>query len=145
MRAGSGAEGIRFLVLFDGECALCNGWVKFVLQRDRRGIVHFAPLQGPTAQRILAARSDAPAALTTLILVEDAGTPAERIRVRSDAALAVLRELGGIWRLVGWLRVVPRVVRDGVYDFIARRRYQWFGKEESCLVPAPGMRARFHA
>lgn len=133
------------LVLFDGECALCNGWVKFVLRRDRRGIVHFAPLQGPTARRILAARADAPAGLTTLILVEDTGMPTERIRVRSDAALGVLRELGGLWRVVGWLRVVPRAVRDGVYDFIARRRYQWFGKEESCLVPSPEMRARFHA
>lgn len=138
------AESIRFLVLFDGECALCNGWVKFVLQRDPEGRIHFAPLQGPTARHILSARQDAPAGLTTLILVEDAGAATERIRVRSDAALAVLGQLSGIWPVVGCLRIVPRAIRDLVYDFVARHRYQWFGKEESCLLPSQGTRGRLH-
>lgn len=131
------------VLLFDGECALCHGWVKFILPRDRHGKLRFAPLQGATAAGILSRHADSPAPLSTLVLVENAGRAGEeRLFVKSDGALRALRELGGLWRTFAWLKVIPRPLRDAVYDFIARHRYRWFGRAESCLMPVVGYRER---
>jgi predicted DCC family thiol-disulfide oxidoreductase YuxK len=124
-------------VYFDGYCGLCDRFVRFVVARDRRGRYRFAPLQGTTARNRLPESPD-PAALTTVVL-EDGG----RFRVRSDAALAVLAGLGGLWRLAALLRIIPRPLRDAVYDWIARHRFRWFGRREQCRVPGPDERERF--
>ena len=125
------------LIYFDGLCGLCDRFVGFVLPRDHKKQYHFAPLQGTTARNRLPESPD-PAALSTVVL-EDGG----RFRVRSDAALAVLAGLGGLWRLAALLRVIPRPIRDGVYDWIARHRFRWFGRREECRVPEPDERERF--
>lgn len=125
------------LIYFDGLCGLCDRFVRFVVARDRRGRYRFTPLQGTTARTRLPESPD-PGALTTVVLEEDG-----RFRVRSDAALAVLAGLGGLWRLAALLRVIPRPLRDAVYDWIAHHRFRWFGRREECRVPEPEERERF--
>ena len=124
-------------VYYDGYCGLCDRFVQFVLRRDRAARYRFAPLQGSTAGERVPASLD-PRASQTVIL-EDAG----RFRVRSDAALAILSGLGGAWRLAGLLRVIPRPLRDAIYDLVARNRERWFGRRAECRVPQPDERDRF--
>jgi predicted DCC family thiol-disulfide oxidoreductase YuxK len=124
------------VIYFDGYCGLCNGFVDFVLARDRTRRFRFAPLQGSTAR----ARFGDPGAVDpTTILLEEGGTVFER----STAALRIITTLGGVWRGVDLLRLVPRVIRDAVYDWIARNRYGWFGKRDTCRLPTLEERAVF--
>jgi predicted DCC family thiol-disulfide oxidoreductase YuxK len=128
----------RPIVYYDGLCGLCDGFVRFIAARDRLARYRFAPLQGETARARLGEglRSEE---LKTVVLEERTGS----IRVRSDAALAILAGLGHGWQLVSALRIVPRPVRDWVYDFIARHRFRWFRKRAECRIPAPEERDRF--
>jgi len=130
-------------VLYDGLCGLCDASVRFLLARDRAGRLRFAPLQGPTAAAVRARHPALPPLDETILLVDSPRTPAERVRVRSDAALAALGRLGGGWRLAGLLRAVPRPLRDAVYRFVARRRTRWFGRLDACRVPSAEQRRRF--
>ncbi len=130
---------IRPIVYYDGLCGLCDGFVRLIVARDREARFRFAPLQGETARARLGG-SLTQEALRTVVLEED---PAAPVRVKSDAALTILAGLGGGWRLVRALRVVPRPIRDWVYDLIARHRFRWFGKREECRVPSPDERDRF--
>jgi predicted DCC family thiol-disulfide oxidoreductase YuxK len=125
------------IIYFDGQCGLCDRFVQFVLRRDRAARYRFAPLQGSTARERVPA-SLGPESSQTVIL-EEGG----RFRVRSDAALAILTGLGGAWRLAGLLRVIPRPLRDAVYDLVARNRNRWFGRLAECRVPEPAERDRF--
>lgn len=133
------------IIFFDGVCGLCDRFVDFVIARDRKGVFRFAPLQGETAaarfgsqgpQRSQGSHStDAP---STVLLAEG-----PVLKARSDATLRILARLGGPWRLAGLLLLIPRTLRDGAYDFVAARRYRWFGKKESCRMPTPEERGRF--
>lgn len=125
------------IVYYDGFCALCDRFVQFVLKRDRRSRFIFAPLQGKTARDRMAGRLSVEA-MKTVVLETDGG-----LRIRSDAALAILAGLGGPWKLTTVLRLVPRPLADAVYNFIARHRYRWFGRREACRIPAPGEQHRF--
>ena len=136
----------RPIVYYDGLCGLCDGFVRFVVARDALGCYRFSPLQGETA-RLRLGDGLAQGALKTVVLEED---PALRpigntdgLRVKSDAAIAILAGLSHGWGLINLLRIVPRPIRDLVYDFIARHRYRWFGKREECRVPTPAERERF--
>jgi len=124
------------VIYFDGYCGLCNGFVDFVLARDRARRFRFAPLQGTTARARFGDPGDVD---PTTILLEEEGTVFER----STAALRIITAIGGIWRFAGLLRLVPRFIRDAVYDWIARNRYGWFGKRDSCRLPSPEERAVF--
>jgi predicted DCC family thiol-disulfide oxidoreductase YuxK len=124
------------IVYFDGQCNLCDGFVRFLLKRDRHARYRFAPLQGETARQRLEGRfTDNP---QTVVLEEP-----RRFRVRSDAALAILAGLGGIWRLAALLRIVPRRLRDALYEYVARKRFDWYGRRDACRVPEPEERDRF--
>ncbi len=132
-------------MLYDGHCGLCDRSVRWLLQRDRNAMLRFAPLQGETAGPILA-RFAIPADgdFRTMLVVNDPGTPEERLRVRSDGALAALAALGGGWRFVaGIARIVPRFLRDAVYDVVAARRLRWFGRLDACRIPTAAERTRF--
>jgi predicted DCC family thiol-disulfide oxidoreductase YuxK len=127
---------VQAVLLFDGVCTLCNGVVQFVIQRDPAGRFQFATLQSDAARRLLQA---APQPLPdTLVLVEDG-----RMFLRSTAVLRVARGLEFPWPLAFVLVVVPRPLRDWVYDIVARNRYRWFGRRDVCMVPTPELRARF--
>jgi predicted DCC family thiol-disulfide oxidoreductase YuxK len=148
---GSLAAHSSNLVLYDGVCGLCNRMVRFLLRIDRRNVLSFAPLQGPTATR-LAERHGFPASnpgdttgstLRSIVYVRDFGLKRERAHLRSDAVLRVLGDVGGVWWLLSLLRIVPRLLRDPLYDWVARNRYRWFGKHDTCPLPPPEQRARF--
>jgi predicted DCC family thiol-disulfide oxidoreductase YuxK len=129
------------MLFYDGHCALCHGAVKFVLKHDRSGrAFRFAPLQGETfqAQVLESARHDLP---DSIVVQTNGG----ELLVRSDAFLHILRRLGRGWAiLAGVARVIPRSLRDMVYNFIARVRYRVFGKRvELCPIVPPEMRSRF--
>ena len=127
------------IVFYDGVCGLCDRTVQFVLKRDQARRIFFAPLQGETAKQ----RPDLPADLRSIVFITNFGTAQERVYFRSDAVLRILDLLSGIWRVVSWLRIIPRSLRDAIYDAVARRRYRWFGKFDNCRVPTPETRARF--
>ena len=131
------------IVLYDGVCGLCHRLIRFVLARDPAGRFRFAALQGALAGEILARHGRDAHDLDTLYLVLRHGQPDERLLAKSDAALWILRELGGAWRAAGALRMLPRWVRDRAYDLVARIRYRLFGRYDACLLPDPHNRARF--
>ena len=126
------------LVVFDGVCVLCNGFVRFVHRHDRAGQFRLATAQSPVGQGIYRKAGLSPAAMDT-VLVRRQG----RILQKSDAILATVAAFGGLWRGVTVLRAVPRPIRDWVYDRIAGNRYRLFGKLDSCALPPPGLRERF--
>lgn len=134
------------VLLYDGLCGFCDGAVQWILAHDRRGELHFAPLQGDFGAELLE-RNPALREVDSLILVETEGAGARddaRVRVRSDAALGVAAAMGGVWRVVGGaLRIVPRPIRDAVYDTFARNRYRWFARRAECRLPGPEERRRF--
>ena len=133
------------VVLYDGECGLSARVVQFVLPRDRHDRFRFAALQSDYGQAALVRHGLRTDDFDTFVLLHQANTPAERVRVRSDAGLDLLVGLGGPWVLAAVLRLVPRFVRDAVYDFIAARRLRFFGKADQCLVPIGSARAKFLA
>ena len=132
LRAGANDQTVAHLaaggavVLFDGVCNLCHASVLFVIDRDPRAHFAFAALQGEEAE------------LGSVLLVEGG-----RVYARSTAALRIARRLRGAWPLLSVLVVVPRPIRDAVYDWIARNRYRWFGRQEACRIPTPELRSRF--
>lgn len=134
--------GARHIVFYDGLCGFCDASVQRVLAADRRGVLAFAPLQGETARAALARHPVDPVLDSALVLL-DAGQPGERLVARSTATLATARAVGGWFRLLDVLRLVPRPLRDRAYDFVARRRKRWFGILAQCRVPTPEQRSRF--
>jgi predicted DCC family thiol-disulfide oxidoreductase YuxK len=127
------------VVFYDGVCGLCDRWVRFVLARDRRRRFRFAPLQGPLAARELPPRGGAPTDLDSVYVLAADG----RLWRKSRAVWFVLREIGGFWRVVSLLRVVPPFITDRVYDLVARVRYRLFGRLEACRIPSSAERERF--
>jgi len=126
------------VILFDGVCNLCNGAVQFVIARDPSARFHFAALQSDAAQRMLRERYTLQTLPDSIVLLDEGG-----VFTRSDAALRVARGLRFPWPLAYGLIVVPRPLRDWVYDIVARNRYACFGKRDACMVPTPDLRARF--
>ncbi|WP_206859980.1 thiol-disulfide oxidoreductase DCC family protein [Lysobacter changpingensis] len=126
------------VIVFDGVCVLCNGWVRFLLRHDRRGRYRFAAMQGESGRALLFAHGlDADDPASFLLIEENAAW------TDTDAIVRVLSGLGGAWRLAALLRVLPRGVRDRLYRGIARNRYRMFGRHEHCMIPAPEQAARF--
>jgi predicted DCC family thiol-disulfide oxidoreductase YuxK len=131
------------VVLFDGVCALCDASVRWLIGIDHGRVLHYAPLQGETGTAVLSRHPDADASMSTVVYVRDLGSERETLYQRSDAAFAILRDLGGGWRVLSWGRLIPRAIRDALYNLIATRRYRWFGKFDICRLPGPEDDGRF--
>jgi predicted DCC family thiol-disulfide oxidoreductase YuxK len=132
------------VILYDGVCGLCNRLVQFVLKHDSQDRFRFASLQTDFAARVLRRHGAAPEDLDTVYLVLDHALPGERLASRSDAAVVILRELGGGWSLLGLaIRVFPGWLRNWGYNLVARNRYRFFGKFDSCPVPDEKVRRKF--
>jgi predicted DCC family thiol-disulfide oxidoreductase YuxK len=126
------------ILLFDGVCNLCSSSVQFVLKRNRKENIRFASLQSAFGQGVLL-RSQLPKDyLSSLVLLENGS-----IFVKSDAALHLAKHLNGFWKVASVFRIVPRFIRDGVYDLIAEHRYRWFGRKEVCWIPEKRWQERF--
>lgn len=126
------------VILFDGVCNLCQASVQFVIRRDPQAHFAFASLQSAAGQRLLATHGLEHEALDSVVLIE--GT---RHWTESDAALRIARHLTGWWPLLGIVRYLPRPWRNGVYRWVARHRYGWFGQSATCMLPTPDLRGRF--
>lgn len=129
------------VVLFDGVCNLCTGAVQFIIKRDPKGRFRFAALQSDYAQALLREHNlniPLDGCDDTVALVEDG-----RVYTHSDAGLRIARHLSGPARLAAPLIIVPRFIRDAVYRLIARHRYRIFGRQDTCWMPTPELRARF--
>lgn len=136
MAAPADTETTAPVVLFDGDCVLCNGVVQWMLRRDRRRVFRYASLTSAFARAVPTGVADG----ETVVLL-DSG----RIYTRSAAAVRILSRLGLGWKVVALLVwMVPAFVRDAVYDFVARNRYRWFGRRERCVVPTDEMRDLFY-
>jgi predicted DCC family thiol-disulfide oxidoreductase YuxK len=126
------------VILFDGECNLCNGAVDFVVQRDRHRHFRYASLQSDIGIRLLEKHGLDAGKLDTIVLIHGGN-----VYVRSTAALNIAQKLGKAWPLSGIFFLVPRFIRDYVYDWVAKNRYRWFGKRDTCRMPSPEERALF--
>ena len=131
----------RPLILFDGVCNLCNSTVQWVIERDQEGQFHFATLQSDAARHELQATigTDEIDTLPDSIVLLDS----EGVHTRSAAALRIARALGFPFALLGLGVVLPRPLRDAIYDLIARNRYKWFGQRDTCMRPTPDLATRF--
>lgn len=126
------------IIVFDGVCVLCNGWVDFLLRTDTRGRYRFAAMQTAAGRRLLQQHgldADNPA---SFLLLDEQGAHTD-----SDAILRVLAGLGGAWRVTAVGRLLPRWLRDPLYRLLARNRYRLFGRRAECRVPDGGQRWRF--
>jgi predicted DCC family thiol-disulfide oxidoreductase YuxK len=131
------------LVLYDGVCGLCNRLNQFILKRDSRDRFRFASLQGSLATDLLRRyRCDA-ADLNTVYVVAKHGAPGEALLSKARAGLFVLRALGGIWGLTRIFELLPSRLLDAMYDFMAARRYRWFGRYDACMAQLPRHRSKF--
>jgi predicted DCC family thiol-disulfide oxidoreductase YuxK len=129
---------MRDVVIFDGICNLCSHSVQFVLRHEAKPEILFASLQSAPGARLLREFNFNPDEAKTFVLIS--GTVAY---VKSAAAIRVVRQFRGAWKLLSAVWVIPRPVRDYVYDVVARNRYRWFGQLEACMVPTPELANRF--
>ena len=125
------------ILLFDGVCNFCNFWVNFAIKRDPAKKLRFTTLQGENAKSILA-NHHISNNLGTVILIENG-----KAYTQSSAVLRVARQLRGGWKLFYGLIIIPKFIRDGIYNVIARNRYKWFGKKQNCMVPTAAVKERF--
>lgn len=126
------------IILFDGVCNLCNSSVQFIIKRDKKALFKFASLQSEEGQRILKKFNLPVDQINTIILTDDSN-----FWSKSTAALKIATKLSGLWPMMYAFILIPKLLRDKVYEFIARNRYRWFGKQESCWIPSPELKARF--
>jgi predicted DCC family thiol-disulfide oxidoreductase YuxK len=126
------------VIVFDGACNWCNAWINFTIDHDPQGKFKLGMLQSEHAKQILQELQLSTEDFETFLLLEQT-----RIFTKSTAALKIAKHLSGLWPLLYLFIVVPRPLRDAIYDFVARHRYKWMGKAETCRVPTPSERARF--
>ncbi|MBY0534528.1 MAG: thiol-disulfide oxidoreductase DCC family protein [Chitinophagaceae bacterium] len=126
------------IVLFDGVCNLCNSSVQFIIKHDKKGQFLFGSLQGNYGQETLRKFNMPTNEFNSFMLLEDG-----KLYTKSTGALRMLRHLGGAWSLLYAFIIVPKFIRDGVYNWVAKNRYKWFGKKEACWLPTPDLKARF--
>jgi predicted DCC family thiol-disulfide oxidoreductase YuxK len=126
------------IILFDGVCNLCNGFVQFVIARDKKNKFKFGSLQSEGAKKILEPFIFPLDELKTIVLLENG-----KIYLRSRAVLRITSQLSGAWKLSSLLYIFPSFISDAVYNLISKYRYRFFGKRESCMIPTPEMKTKF--
>ncbi|MEL7269469.1 MAG: thiol-disulfide oxidoreductase DCC family protein [Bacteroidota bacterium] len=127
------------LILFDGVCNLCNGAIQFVIKRDKKDTFRYAALQSDIGLQLMQERGIDPCKMDSIILIE----PGVAYFTKSDAALRIGQDFGGLWKILALFTWVPRPIRDGIYDIIAKNRYRWFGRKDVCMIPTPELQAKF--
>jgi predicted DCC family thiol-disulfide oxidoreductase YuxK len=126
------------IVLFDGTCNLCSGIVKFLIRNDKRKILRFAAMQSEAGKEILQQYGFPEHYLKTFVFVKN-----NKAYTGSTAALKLYNELPWYWKWTQAFWIVPRFLRDAVYEFVSKHRFQWFGKKDHCMVPSPELKSRF--
>lgn len=126
------------IILFDGVCNLCNGFVQFIIKRDPKAKFKFASLQSPEGLSLLNKLGLPTTGFDSLVYING-----DNYLIKSNAGLAILKELEGFWSLFHVVKVIPKFIRDFFYNIISKTRYKIFGKRTSCMIPTPEMKQRF--
>ena len=126
------------IILFDGLCNLCNGSVNFIIKRDRLGAFKFASLQSEAGLSLLKQYGVTAEKIDSIVFIKE-----DRFFLRSSAVLNILKDLGGRWRFLYIFIIIPKFIRDFIYNVIAKSRYSVFGKREICTIPSEANRNRF--
>ncbi len=129
----------RPVLYFDGMCNLCNGTVQFIIKHDKQKAFLFASLQSEQGQAAIANISSSTAEAPDSVILYDKG----KYYTRSAAALNIAKRLDGLWPLLYAGIVLPRFIRDSIYNLVAKNRYKWFGKRNECMIPTPELKERF--
>lgn len=127
------------IILFDGVCNLCNSAVQFVIKNDKKDVFRFVALQSELGQEILTYIGIDSKNIDSIVLYE----PGVAYYYKSAAAIEIARNLGGFWHFGTVFQIIPTAIRNQLYDYIAKNRYKWYGKKESCMIPTPELRAKF--
>lgn len=127
------------IILFDGVCNLCNASIQLVIKHDKNDAYRFAALQSETGKKMTAERHITTADVDSIVLIE----PGIAYYTKSTAALKVGKSFGGLWSLLAVFEWIPEKIRNVVYDFIAKNRYKWYGKKETCMIPTTELKAKF--
>lgn len=128
----------NLIILFDGVCNFCNGAVNFTIKRNKQNNIRFAPLQSDAGRKLVQQYGLPADDMRSFLFIENG-----KVYNRSTAALKVCRYLTGFWPLCYGLIIVPAFIRNGIYDWIAKKRYKWFGERQECMIPTPEVIARF--
>ncbi len=126
------------VILFDGVCNVCDGFVQFVLKRDPKRMFYFASLQSEIGKQLLIKHKVEIADLSTVVLIDG-----DKVFTHSDVVLIVGKDLGGLFKLLYPFKILPKNFRNFLYDWFAKNRYRFFGKKEVCMLPKPEWRSRF--
>jgi predicted DCC family thiol-disulfide oxidoreductase YuxK len=126
------------IILFDGVCNFCNGMVNFIIRQDKKNVFRFAALQSGSGEELLKQYNIDWKSNDSFVVIENG-----KAYQKSNAALKLYDKLPWDWKWSQIFWIVPKFIRDAIYNFIAKNRYRWFGKKESCIVPTPEIRARF--
>jgi len=126
------------VILFDGVCNLCNGSVVFIIKRDKKDVFRFAAIQSEEGQKLIKKHQIDTTKVDSILLLDG-----DNFDVKSTAALKIARHLKGGYPLLYGFIILPAFLRNWVYDIIARYRYNWFGKKDSCMIPTPELKGKF--
>ncbi|ADV51068.1 thiol-disulfide oxidoreductase DCC [Cellulophaga algicola DSM 14237] len=127
------------IILFDGVCNLCNSSVQLIIKNDKKDEYRFASLQSEAGQKLAKERHIDTAIVDSIILI----IPGVAYYTKSTAALCIGKSFGGLWTLLSIFEWIPEKSRDLVYDYIAKNRYKWYGKQEACMIPTAELKAKF--
>lgn len=126
------------IVLFDGVCNLCNSAILFIIKRDKKDRFRFAPLDSDIGKELLSQYHMDSTKIDSIVLISG-----DSAYAKADAALYISKHLTHLWPLLYGFKVIPSFISNKIYDFIARNRYKWFGKKESCMIPTPNLTSKF--
>ena len=126
------------IILFDGVCNLCNGAINFIIKRNSKATLKFASLQSDTGKQLLKEYNIDSLKTDSIVLIDS-----NKAFLKSDAALRIAKDLDDAYPLLYSFIIIPAFIRNSIYDLIARNRYKWFGKKESCMIPTPDLKSRF--
>jgi len=127
------------IILFDGVCNLCNSAVQFIIKHDKKDVFRFVPLQSKLGQEILTYIGIDSKNIDSIVLYE----PGVAYYYKSDAILQIAKSLNALYSLGIIFKIIPTGIRNHLYDYIARNRYKWYGKKESCMIPTPELKIKF--
>ncbi len=128
----------KAIILFDGVCNFCNASVNFAIKHDTKNYFLFAPLQSEKGKELLIKYNIDAEATDSFVLIED-----DKAYIKSTAALRVVKHLNRLYPLMYTFIIVPSFIRNGIYDYVSRHRYKWFGRKESCMIPSEEVRNKF--